>query len=265
MKIIPDPIAKEILIPIALTATRSKIQIKNRSSSNEYGIPVAAASMPLKDTNYVEWMIGYDTKWGSKSGKRITNKKELAKLNDSTLENIQFMGANGYIKAFYELSEFIYYFYQWGIIKPADLASIKTFLESLSDINLIDQNSELAINRSQPTQKTINGIAFNYTQVKYPLLIHQFPDEFDILTEIKITEKQRAVGIQPMLYLCFPVSKIITKTPLVGRTAKSKETGYFKIDSSNINVFVHLLKIFGMLSKAHRQDILSIINKILIP
>src|SRR3989344_5651719 len=78
------------------------------------------------------------------------------------------------------------------------------YLNSIQDQNLIDNNSELQIDRSHPIEKNINGFDFEYTQVKYPLLIYKF-NGYEIVTEIKITEKQYAVGTQPMLYLCFPI------------------------------------------------------------
>jgi len=55
--------------------------------------------------------------------------------------------------------------------------------------------------------KTFNGIEYLWTQVKYPVLVHKF-GEYEILTELIIREKQRAVGVQPMLYFCFPVTEL---------------------------------------------------------
>jgi len=93
-------------------------------------------------------------------------------------------------------------------------------------------------------------------------LIHKF-NGYEIVTEIKITEKQYAVGTQPMLYLCFPVTKLKAKTNLIGRTAKTKEIAYFEITENNIKVFLEMLKMFGVLSNSHKHDILQIINTIL--
>ncbi|PIT96577.1 restriction endonuclease, partial [Candidatus Campbellbacteria bacterium CG10_big_fil_rev_8_21_14_0_10_35_52] len=102
-----------------------------------------------------------------------------------------------------------------------------------------------------------------YTQVKYPLLIHKF-NGYEIVTEIKITEKQYAVGTQPMLYLCFPITELKAKISLIGRTAETKEIAYFEITKNNIKVFLEILKMFGTLSNNHKHDILQIINMILV-
>lgn len=109
----------------------------------------------------------------------------------------------------------------------------------------------------------LNGklVNFEYTQVKYPLLIHKF-GEYEVVTEIKITEKQYAVGTQPMLYLCFPITELRADSILVGRVAETKETAHFDITKNNIKVFVEILKMFGILSLNHKHDILQIINTI---
>jgi len=142
-----------------------------------------------------------------------------------------------------------------------DLEGVINYLNSIPDNNLIDNNSELQIDRSHPIAKNINGFAFEYTQVKYPLLIHKF-NGYEIVTEIKITEKQYAVGTQPMLYLCFPITELKTQNNLIGRTADIKEIANFEITENNIGVFLEMLRMFGILSNNHKHDILQIIGTI---
>lgn len=241
----------KIKVPILLTAVSGKIRIKNRSIVNEYGTPVATRRDGFVLSNYVEWQIGYDVV-----------KKEVNKLSESSLQETEFVGANGKNKALYELSEYIWYFYKWNIVSKKDLENIIDYLNSIKKDNLIDNNSELQIDRSHPIAKNINGFNFKYTQVKYPLLIYKFKN-YEIITEIKITEKQYAIGVQPMLYLCFPITELKSEVSLVGRTAKVKEIAYFEITKDNIKVFLEMLKMFGILSNNHKHDILQIINTIL--
>ena len=240
-----------IEVPILLTAVSGKIRIKNRSIINEYGTPVAVRRDGFALSNYVEWQIGYDVV-----------KKETEKLSESSLPDTEFIGANGKTKALYELSEYIWYFYKWNIVSRKDLESVIDYLNSISNNDLINNNSELQIDRSHPMAKNINGFDFEYTQVKYPLLIHKF-NGYEIVTEIKITEKQYAVGTQPMLYLCFPITELKAETNLIGRNANAKEFAHFDITERNIEVFLEMLKMFGILSNNHRHDILQIINTIL--
>ena len=241
----------KIIVPILLTTVNGKIRIKNRSILNEYGTPVAARRDGFTLSNYVEWQIGYDVV-----------KKEINKLAESSLPETEFIGTNRKNKALYELSEYIWYFYKWNIISKKDLKDIVNYLNSIKDEDLIDNNSELQIDRSHPIEKKINGFSFEYTQVKYPLLIYKFKN-YEIITEIKITEKQYAVGTQPMLYLCFPITELKCDVNLVGRTAEVKEIANFEITKDNIKVFLEMLKMFGILSSGHRHDILKIIDIIL--
>jgi len=240
----------KIEVPILLTAVSGKVRIKNRSILNEYGTPVAVRRDGFTLSNYVEWQIGYDVV-----------KKEVEKLAESSLPDTEFIGANGKTKALYELSEYIWYFYKWGIVSREDLENVVTYLNSISSGDLIDNNSELQIDRSHPVPKNINGFGFEYTQVKYPLLVYKF-NEYEIVTEIKITEKQYAVGTQPMLYLCFPITELKIESNLIGRSANAKEIAHFEITENNIKVFLEILKMFGILSKNHKYDILQIINTI---
>jgi len=241
----------KIEVPILLTAVSGKIRIKNRSIVNEYGTPVAVRRDGFALSNYVEWQIGYDVV-----------KKETNKPAESSLPETEFVGANGKTKALYELSEYIWYFHKWAIVSKEELESVINYLNSIPDNDLIDNNSELQIDRSHPIAKNINGFDFEYTQVKYPLLIYKF-NGYEIITEIKITEKQYAVGTQPMLYLCFPITELKSKINLIGRCAQVKEIAHFEISKNNIKVFLEMLKMFGILSKNHRHDILQIINTII--
>ena len=242
----------KISVPILLTAVSGKIRVKNRSIVNEYGTPVAVKRDGFSLSNYVEWQIGYDVV-----------KRENEKLAESSLPETEFTGANGKIKALYELSEYIWYFHKWNVITREELEDVINYLNSIQTNSLIGNNSELQIDRRHPIAKNINGFCFEYTQVKYPLLIYKF-NGYEIVTEIKITEKQYAVGTQPMLYLCFPITELKVGTSLIGRTAETKEIAYFEITESNIKVFLEMLKMFGILSNNHRHDILQIINTILV-
>lgn len=242
---------KTIAYQIPLTTTSGKIRIKEREFPNQYGIPVATRSNPLILKHYVEWQIGYDV---------VTN--EINDKKSTTLINKQFIGANGKTKSFFELSEIIYYFSDWGIIARQQLKEVSDFIKSTDNNLLVDVNPDFPIKRTDFISKELFGINFQKSDVSYPLLIHKF-GRFEVITEIIIKEKQRAIGVQPMLYLCFPVTELKTKTPLLGRVAKPKELADFIFNSSNSGILLEILKIFGILSKNHKYDILQILNKIL--
>jgi len=245
-----DKNAKTLSIAIPLTKGTDKTRIKKRSFFNEYGIPVSTKSEPFSQNCYIEWQIGYDV---------VVADEE--KLERTTIKDKRFIGANGKEKTLYELSEYVYYFYKWGVVSKKQLLEVKEFLGGLKESDFIDDPRNFAIERSQPVEKKVLGIDFAYTQVKYPMLIHKF-GAYEILTEIKITEKQYAIGVQPMLYFCFPITELVSSNPIIGRMANTKETADFIINSKNIGIFLDMLKIFGILSVAHNHDILTIIDKI---
>lgn len=245
---------KVIEVPIPLTRGTEKIRIKKRNDLNEYGEPVSTKKEPFSQNCYVEWQIGYDV-----------YTQDDKKLANTSLPNVTFIGANKKTKALYELSEYIKYFYDWKIVSEKDLLDISDFLKGLSDNDFLDNCrscSELAITRSTPKSKKINSISFCQTKVEYPLLIHKFGDT-EIVAEIIIKEKQYAIGVQPMLYLCFPITKLDGADKLLGKTANTKEKGIFIIDRNNIGIFIETLKIFGTLSKNHNHDVLEIISTII--
>ena len=244
----------ELRVAIPLTKGTEKTRIKRRSILNEYGVPVSTRSEPFTQNCYVEWQIGYDV---------ITADTE--KLSRTTMPNIRFTGANGKEKALYELSEYIKYFYDWQIVTSEQLSGIKDYLLSLTDDNFFDNSithPQLAIRRTNFVETELNGLKFLRTQVEYPMLVHKFGN-FEVVTEIIIKEKQYAIGVQPMLYFCFPVTELENSGELLGRTAKTKEIAEFKINSDNICVFLEMLKIFGMLSRNHNTDVITILDTIL--
>lgn len=238
---------KRILVDIPLATPTGKIRVKLRSVFNEYGIPHASRSKPLNQKNYVEWQIGFDVEEKDK--------------HKSSLHHISFVADNGKKKVLYELSEYLYYFYSWGMFDHSELMDTIKFLSRLEEEHLLSNHPNCQITRTHPVEKQINNTTFLGMTLQYPQLIYKF-GIYDIIAEITIREKQRAVGIQPMLYLCFPITEIRTSEPIIGRIARVKETGYFVLDESNYKIVIEMVKIFGMLSPSHHKDILEILKAV---
>jgi hypothetical protein len=150
----------------------------------------------------------------------------------------------------------------FGLISIDKLNELKDFLNNLDDSNLIEEHSHCQIKRTHPQNEKINNLGFEILKVEYPQLIYKFKN-YEIIAEITIREKQRAVGIQPMFYFCFPITELISDELLIGRSAKVKEFAYFKFDKNNAKVILEMIKIFGMLSISHRFDIIKIIDLII--
>lgn len=242
---------KAVIYQIPLTTTSGKIRVKEREFPNQYGISVATRTRLFNQRHYIEWQIGYDVVSSKIGDKKLT-----------TLEDKKFIGANGETKSLFELSEIVYYLANWGVISKKSLKDVYNFIKETDNKLLIDVNSDFFISRTDFITKDFFGIDFQKSNVSYPLLIHKF-SRFELIAEIVIREKQRAAGVQPMFYLCFPITELKTDTPLLGRTAILKEFANFVFDDSNKDVLLEILKIFGILSKNHKYDILQIIEVIL--
>ncbi len=239
---------KRILIDIPLTTPSGKIRIKSRSMFYEYGIPHAAGSVPMLQNNYIEWQIGYDVE------------KKL--IDKSSLPHTSFIAYNRKKKVLYELSEYLYYFYSWNMITTSELQTTFEFLSQLQEKHLLSNHPDCQISRTHPAETEINNTNFYKMVLNYPQLVHKF-GKYEIIAEITIREKQKAIGIQPMLYLCFPITELQESEYLIGRTAKTKETAVFIIDENNYQIVLQLVRIFGMLSPSHHKDILEIIKVVL--
>ena len=246
---------KEILIAIPLTTTSGKIRIKQRDNIYGYGIPFASRKNKFTPNNYVEWQIGYDIEKGKEYNEKYN--KDL-----TTVKNLEFTAYNKKKKYLYELSEYLFYFVKFGIFKIDELQELKKSIEKLNTNNLIEKHPHCLINRTHPYEEKINNMDFEILKIEYPQLIHKFKN-YEIIAEITIKEKQKAIGIQPMLFFCFPITELITEKPLIGRSSDKKEFAYFKFDKNNAFIILELIKIFGMLSVSHRYDILEILKIII--
>lgn len=226
---------------LPLTAVAGKVRIKERSTFSDYGLPIAPTQTHINIKHYVEWQIGYD---------------EVVSKDD-----FHFIGANKKPKKIFELSQIIQKFYQNSIISKNDLLTLKAKVEQNDE--LIER--EMKITHTHFAPKKIANINFLESQISYPLLIHNFENN-EFLSEIVVREKQRAVGVQGMLYFCFPVHLLKNangERDFLGRCIKSKEKGYLQINQNNIQIFLKMLQIFGILSQNHKHDVLEILNFII--
>lgn len=243
----------EIFAEIPLTTASGKIRIKSRNNFYEYGMPVATKQTDFTQKHYVEWQIGYDV-----------DISDYEKLKLTSLPEKVFIGANGKKKALYELSEYLFFFKEEGIISKDEIMHLLSFLERSNEKDFLETSGEFQILRTHPIERKIKDISFCCSEVKYPLLVHKV-ENFEILVEIVIKEKQKAVGIQPMLYICFPIVDLLCENNevLLGRKAKTKEVAFLKFGKKHKNFILQSFKIFGILSKNHNIDIKNILRLIL--
>ncbi|MGN8432311.1 R.Pab1 family restriction endonuclease [Helicobacter pylori] len=239
---------KVIEVSIPLTSISGKARVKIRHAFSDYGISTATRKIPFSLKHYVEWQIGYDVPIKDKE------KFELTTLKD---EKYHFLGANNKVKTLYELSEIIYYAKQLNLISLENLENTLKYLEKQKQF--IEDN--FTITRERFRSHQFGGMDFELSRISYPLLIHSFND--NELSEIVIREQQYGSKTQAMLYFCFSILELKTATPLLNRTATLKEHAFLTIHKTNALVFLEMLKIFGLLSQVHHNDVLKILEKIL--
>ncbi|EKQ72468.1 R.Pab1 family restriction endonuclease [Helicobacter pylori] len=244
IKVNDDKKAIEVSIP--LTSISGKVRVKIRHAFSDYGISTATRKIPFSLKHYVEWQIGYDVPIKDKE------KFELTTLKD---EKYHFLGANNRVKTLYELSEIIDYAKRLGLISLENLENTLKYLEKQKQF--IEDN----FIRERFRSHQFGGMDFELSRISYPLLIHSFND--NQLSEIVIREQQYGSKTQAMLYFCFSILELKTTTPLLNRTAALKEHALLTIHKTNALVFLEMLKIFGLLSQAHHNDVLKILEKIL--
>ncbi|MGL2736442.1 R.Pab1 family restriction endonuclease [Helicobacter pylori] len=239
---------KVIEVSIPLTSISGKARVKIRHAFSDYGISTATRKIPFSLKHYIEWQIGYDVPIKDKE------KFELTTLKD---EKYHFLGANNKVKTLYELSEIIDYAKRLSLISLENLENTLKYLEKQKQFI----EDSFMITRERFRSHQFGGMDFELSRISYPLLIHSFND--NQLSEIVIREQQYGSKTQAMLYFCFSILELKTATPLLNRTAALKEHALLTIHKTNALVFLEMLKIFGLLSQAHHNDVLKILEKIL--
>ena len=81
--------------------------------------------------------------------------------------------------------------------------------------------------------------------------------------EIVVKEKQKAVGIQPMLYLCLPLKLTEEFSQLENKLVSSNRKASYLVNKSNFHFIIETIRIFALLSKKYYQDVVNILTTIL--
>ncbi|EQD89028.1 R.Pab1 restriction endonuclease family protein [Helicobacter pylori SouthAfrica50] len=144
-----------------------------------------------------------------------------------------------------------------NLISLKNLENTLEYLEKQKQF--IEDHFMITRERFRPHQ--FGGMDFEFSRISYPLLIRSFND--NQLSEMVIREQQYGSKTQAMLYFCFSILELKTATPLLNRTATLKEHALLVINQNNASIFLEMFKIFGLLSQAHHNDVLKILEKIL--
>ena len=240
---IPAKISAEngyLIIRLPLTNPTGKIRVKRRSKTSNYGIPIATRKISFTNEDYVEWQISYATQ----------NPPKTSKVEDIIINNKQ-IG--------FELTKLLYEGSILGILSTEDFNEMEGFINDVQDKDTLEENERII--RENKLQEIKGG--FKKFEEKTPVFIKK-NEKKGYFVEIILQHKQRAVGLQAMVYLCIYIEKLVDKDEksLIGRSANTKEFGEIEITIENKELIKDVVKAFAIASQVHKRDILSILRQV---
>lgn len=230
----------QLVIRLPLTNPTGKIRVKRKSLYSNYGLPISPRKTKFTDKDYVEWQISYATK----------NPPEDSKVEDIVINNDQ-IG--------FELTKLLCEGLLLGILSNDDFNEMENFISEVQQGDTLEENENII--REDKFQEIKGG--FRKFEERIPIFI-KTNDEKGYFIEIILKHKQRAVGLQAMIYLCIYIGKLKDKDGkyLIGRTANTKEFGEIKITTTNKELIKDTVKAFAIASQTHKRDILNILKQV---
>ncbi len=226
----------KLIIELPLTTPTGKVRVKNRK---RYGSSKATKKEKFEEDDYIEWQISYATE----------NPPEDSKVEDITINDNQ-IG---------ELTKLLYEGLRIGILTKDDISELKSFIAEIEDTDTLEKNEKIF---REDTSQEIKGGFKKYIE-KVPIFIKENEEE-GYFIEIILRHKQRATGVQAMVYLCIYIEKLknINGEGLIGKTATKKELAQLEITSKNKTIILDTVRAFAIASPQHKNDILNILEKI---
>lgn len=229
----------KLVVKLPLTNPTGKIRVKRREKASNYGIPIATRREPFQENDYVEWQISY-----------VTDDPPI----DSKVEDVTLNGQVGF-----ELTKLLCEGIKLEVLLNSDIEEMKSFIDSVEHSDTLEENERIL---REDSKLEVKG-GFKKSIEKSPLFIKN-NEEKGYFVEIILKHKQRAVGLQAMVYLCIYINRLKDGDgkPLIGREAKPKEFGILEISSKNKEIVTDVVKAFAIASRQHMNDIKSILNQV---
>lgn len=229
----------KLMVELPLTNPMGKIRVKRREEASNYGLPIATRREPFEENDYVEWQISYATE----------NPPVETKV-----ENIRLGSQIGF-----ELTKLLCESVKLGILSDSDVIEIQSFSNDINRGDTLEENERIL--REDSCQEAKGGFK-KFVEIT-PLFIKDNRAK-GYFVEIILKHKQRAVGLQAMVYLCILIRSLRDKNgnSLIGRVAESKEFGILEITSENKELILDTIRAFAIASWQHRNDIISILNQV---
>lgn len=236
--------ADAVHVRLPLTDVSGKVRPKERTPDG-YGEPLAPTKTVLGAKHYLEWQISYDT-------------READAPN--VVKEIQFV-RRGETKFGAELSKMLVDALRLGVISTNDLLRERDRLAKLAESTLEEREG---ITTEKTPLDAKGGLPDGFT--RWTQKVPQFLRETEHgWIQIQLKPRQRAVGNQAMVYVCLPMTRVLTADgkPRAPGPAKTKETVFYDFTRANAGFLLDIVRSFAIASKQHNEDIGQILGKIL--
>jgi len=236
---------QSVRVRLPLTDVSGKVRPKERTPDG-YGEPLAPTKTALGAKHYLEWQIGYDT-------------READAPN--VVKEIQFV-RRGETKFGAELSKMLVDALRQGVISTNDLLRERDRLAKLAEVTL--EEREGVTTEKTPLDAKGGELPAGFT--RWTQKVPQFLRETEHgWIQIQLKPRQRAVGNQAMVYVCLPMSQVLTADgrPRTPGPAKTKETVFYDFTRTNAGFLLDVVRAFAIASRQHNEDMAQILGKIL--
>ena len=236
---------QSVRVRLPLTDVSGKVRPKERTPDG-YGEPLAPTKTVLGAKHYLEWQIGYDT-------------READAPN--VVKEIQFV-RKGETKFGAELSKMLVDALRLGVISTNDLLRERDRLAKLAEATLEEREGIT----TEKTPLDAKGVALPDGFTRWTQKVPQFLRETEHgWIQIQFKPRQRAVGNQAMVYVCLPMTRVLTADgkPRAPGPAKTKETVFYDFTRANAGFLLDIVRAFAIASKQHNEDMGQILGKIL--
>lgn len=233
----------EVRLP--LTDVTGSARVKRRSADG-FGVPIAPSKSELDASCYLEWQIGYDT----------TDANDVSVVSQVTFKR------DSRTKYGSELTKILAEGLRIGLLPREELAAVRNALPELRVVNLEGAEKVLLYLEPSVARDAALPEGFERFVQKVPQLVKTTPHG---AIEIQFKPKQRAVGYQPMVYVCLPLAKWrVASGALRGSgRARAKETVTYAFTRENIPFLLDIVRAFAIASPAHNEDLTRILDALL--
>ncbi len=242
-----EPAGQAVRVRLPLTDVTGKVRPKERTPDG-YGEPLAPTKTSLGTKHYLEWQIGYDT-------------READAPN--VVKEIQFI-RKGETKFGAELSKILVEALRLGVISTNDVLRERDRLAKLAEATLEEREGITTEKTPLETKGGMLPDGFTRWTQKVPQFLRETEHGW---IQIQLKPRQRAVGNQAMIYVCLPMSRVLTGdgSPRTPGPAKTKETVCYDFSRANAGFLLDIVRAFAIASRQHNEDMGQILGKILEP